>query len=256
MKEKESQNLNVFSLFLFGFFLSLPLYSMEKERVSDLLFDLREGANFNTEKRLEEKPLLSLVASRYALSLKESGFLSHYLQGERDTPLQRAREAGETGVQIGEILGVSSSAEELILAWKNSPTHLSAIYSSKWNQYGMGITDLEDGRSLVVVLFSSSVLKSWDQSTPEPRRNPPFQEVKLCYLESEKIKRSLFDVTYLSHELFPFESKGEEPFTGREREKGCQIYRISKGEERGVLTIYADGVAKDRLTLQPENGLE
>jgi len=99
----------------------------------------------------------SSAAKEHADELARRHTLSHWgLDGSRVA--ERYRSAGGTGLSAGENLGAGDSIHIIIDAWMNSPSHRDNLLNKDWNALGIGSSQLEGGRIVLVAVFTTS---SW-----------------------------------------------------------------------------------------------
>jgi hypothetical protein len=119
---------------------------------------------------LSDDPAASSAAKEHADELARRHTLSHWgLDGSRVA--ERYRSAGGTGLSAGENLGAGDSIHVIIDAWMNSPSHRDNLLNKDWNALGIGSSQLEGGRIVLVAVFTTS---SWQtlsvNGTPESLR--------------------------------------------------------------------------------------
>ena len=97
---------------------------------------------------------LALAARRHAEELERRGVLDHTgLDGERVA--SRARRAGVTESELGEILGSGPDVRAVVDAWLTSQAHRAVLRDRRWTHVGVGRGPL--GRVWVVVFCARRV---------------------------------------------------------------------------------------------------
>jgi hypothetical protein len=105
---------------------------------------------------VEEDPLLSATAGRWAEALAAAGILSH--KGvDGSTGLDRYRRLGGTEARVGEILGSGPSLPDIEVAWEASPAHRPAVIRPYWTHAGWGRERAGSGW-IYVVLFCQKLV--------------------------------------------------------------------------------------------------
>lgn len=104
---------------------------------------------------VQEDPLLSQTASRWAASLAAAGVLSHR-GDDGSTALDRYRSLGGTEVRVGEILGAGPDVAQVEKGWMASDEHRLLAESPGWTHAGWG--SAKSGTSLVTVMMFTEKL--------------------------------------------------------------------------------------------------
>jgi len=86
---------------------------------------------------LKVSPSLSRAAAWKTENMLAFGYFDHYdLDGRNH--IQRARDCGYPGSNVGENLAKSFSASAVVNAWKGSPGHNAAMLGLNWKVVGVG----------------------------------------------------------------------------------------------------------------------
>ena len=86
---------------------------------------------------LKLSPTLSRAAAWKTENMLALGYFDHFdLDGR--SHIQRARDCGYPGSNVGENLAKSFSASAVVSAWKGSPGHNAAMLGSNWKVVGVG----------------------------------------------------------------------------------------------------------------------
>lgn len=138
-----------------------PVFSDQSdEPIINTINNIRVSRGLN---RLSGDPAAASTAKKHAAELARRHTLSHRgLDGSR--VVERYRNAGGTGLSAGENLGAGDSIQVIIDAWMNSPSHRDNLLNKDWNAVGIGSSQLQGGRIVLVAVFTTS---SWQTLSVE-----------------------------------------------------------------------------------------
>lgn len=152
----------LFSALLISLFstavLTLGAQEVSRQENLKILEQINEIRQQHGVHELRPESAAMTAASAHAGGLAGRQTLSHWgLDGSRVN--ERYRILGGTGLKAGENLGAGDSAGSIIDAWMQSPDHRDNMLQEEWYGAGVGSVYTDNGRIIVVVVFSNSRLE-------------------------------------------------------------------------------------------------
>lgn len=152
------KKINLLFSVMFIFF-SFQVYSNETDIVNLINeYRLSNGLNILTL----ADPSLQITALEYSRELAERGQLTH-IDSNGESSWNRAYRNGHTALRVGEILGyqlIDDNAGNMLLLWKESPTHNAVMLNPDWNSITFS-KSFYGNKVIYVCLFSTSVISSY-----------------------------------------------------------------------------------------------
>lgn len=139
----------LFALVLTLSVLPLGVFALTPQRA--IYRQLNSSRSLHHRSQLVLSTRLSKVAQQRAEFMAEAGVFSHTIPG-KPSPWEMVRTTRYTFTKAGEVIGLNHrDPKKLIRAWELSTPHRTVIYSTKYNQVGVGQATVKNNKNMAII---------------------------------------------------------------------------------------------------------